>query len=161
MLITPPSKEVINTLWNLTYLENTYVRFCCKDDLVWVQACCYLCQKKNDPMHQLKFTISCNAPYCSCVAGCSGMCNHVVGLLKQLIYYVMMKLKSVPAYLTCTQMQKSWHKPRSTEIEPFPVMNVAFCKVKQCEAKKILSYVVFIKLALNLCRYMTLSSSSA
>ena len=48
----------------------------------------------------------------------------------------MMKLKSVPADLTCTQMQQSWHKPCPTEIESVPVINVAFCKAKQCEAKK-------------------------
>ena len=125
-----------------SYIPGKYVRFCCKDDLVWVQAHCYRSQKKNDPMHQLKLAISCNAPYhvvkayCSCVAGCSGMCSHVVGLLKQLIHYVMMKLKSVSADLTCTQMHQSWHKPRPTEIESVPVMNVAFCKAKQCEAKK-------------------------
>ena len=59
-------------------------------------------KKKNDAMHQLKLAISSNAPYhvvkayCSCVASCSGMCSHVVGLLKQLIHYVMMKLQSVP-----------------------------------------------------------------
>jgi len=68
-------------------------------------------------MHQLKLAISSNAPYhvvkeyCSCVAGCSGMCSHVVGLLKQLIHYVMLKLQSVPSDLVCTQMKQSWHKP--------------------------------------------------
>ena len=48
----------------------------------------------------------------------------------------MMKLKSVPADLTCTQMQQTWHKPRSTEIKPVSVTNVFFCKAKQSEAKK-------------------------
>ena len=124
------------------YIPGKYVRFCCKDGLVWVQARCYRSQKKNDPMHQMKLAISCNAPYhvakayCSCVAGCSGMCSHVIGLLKQLIHYVMMKLKSVPADLTCTQMQQTWHKPRPTEIKPVPVTNVFFYKTKQSEAKK-------------------------
>ena len=49
----------------------------------------------------------------------------------------MMKLKSVPADLICTQMRQLWHKPHLIEIEPVSIMNVAFCKAKQCEAKKI------------------------
>ena len=121
-----------------SYIPGIYVRFCC---IVWVQACCYRSQKKNDTMHQLKVAISCNAPYrvvrayCSCVAGCSGMCSHIVRLLKQLIHYTMMKLQSVPADLTCTRMQQSWHKPRPTEIKAAPVMNMLFSKAKQSEAK--------------------------
>ena len=41
---------------------------------------------------------------CSCVAGKAGMCSHVIGLLKQIIHYVMMKHQSVPGDLLCTQM---------------------------------------------------------
>ena len=125
-----------------SYIPGRYIRFCCKDGIVWIQARCYRSQKKNDNMHQLKLAISCNAPYrvvkayCSCVAGCSGICSHIVGLLKQLIHYVMMKLQSVPADLTCTQMQQSWHKPRPTEIQAAPVMNVLFSKAKQSEINK-------------------------
>jgi len=50
----------------------------------------------------------------------------------------MMRLTHVPTDLTCTQIQQSWHRPRPSEIEPTPVMNIAFCKAKQSatEAKK-------------------------
>ena len=89
-------------------------------------------------MHVLRITLSYDAPYhvtaanCSCTAGKSGMCSHVVSLLKQLIHYVNMKMTAVPIDLSCTQMQQSWHKPRPTHIEAELVMNVAFCKAKQC-----------------------------
>ena len=63
------------------------------------------------------------------------MCSHIVGLLKQLFHYVIMKLQSVSAYLTCTRMQQSWHKPCRTEIQAAPVMNVLFSKEKWSEAK--------------------------
>ena len=90
-----------------SYIPGKHVYFCCKDDLVWVKARCYRSQEKNESMHELKLVISSITPYhvtrvfCLCVAGSSGMFSHTVGLLKQLIYYVMMKLKSVPADLTC------------------------------------------------------------
>ena len=120
-----------------SYIPGRHVRFCCKNDLVYVQARCYRSQKKNDSMHELKVAISSRPPYqvakafCSCVAGSSGMCSHTVGLLKQLIHYVLMKLKSVSADLSCTQMQQTWHKPRPSQIEAEPIMNVVFCKAKQ------------------------------
>jgi len=121
-------------------IPGKYVRFCSKDGLVWVQARCYRSQRKNDAM----LVISNTPPYhvakafCSCTAGASGMCSHVVGLLKQMIHYVMMRLTHVPTDLTCTQIQQSWHRSLPSEIEPTPVMNIAFCKANQSttEAKK-------------------------
>ena len=59
------------------------------------------------------------------------MCSHVVGLLKQVIHYALMKVKAVPEDLTCTQMQQTWHKPRPSQIEAEPVMNVSFRKACQ------------------------------
>ena len=95
-------------------------------------------------MHELKLVILSHAQhhvakaFCSCIAGSAGICSHIVGLLKQLIHYVLMKLNYVPVDLTCTQMQQSWHKPRPTEIEPAPVMSIAYLKAKQSasQAKK-------------------------
>jgi len=45
-----------------------------------------------------------------------------------------MKLNSVHENLSCTQMQQSWHKPWPTHIKAKQVMNVTFCKAKQCQA---------------------------
>ena len=66
------------------------------------------------------------------------MYSYIIGVLKQIIHYVMMKFKSVPSDLSCTQMQQSWHKPRPTHIEAELVMNVTFCKANQSQtdAKK-------------------------
>ena len=125
-----------------SYIPGRYVQFCCKENVVWIKARCYRSQKKNDAMHELKLAISSTIPYhvtrafCSCVAGSSGICSHTVGLLKQLIHYVMMKLKSVPADLTCTQMQQTWHKPRPSKIESETVMNIAYSKAKQSDGKR-------------------------
>ena len=88
-------------------------------------------------MHEVKVAISSEYPHnvtravCSCIAGKGGICSHIIELLKQIIHYVMMKLQYVPNDMTCTQIQRSWHKPHSSHIEAEPVMNVAFCKAKQ------------------------------
>jgi len=78
-----------------SYIPGRHIRFCCNDNLVWIQARCYRSQKKNDSMHELKVVISSHAPhhvvkaFCTCTAGSAGMCSHIVGLLKQLIHYVL------------------------------------------------------------------------
>ena len=46
----------------------------------------------------------------------------------------MMKIKSVPDDLTCTQMQQTWHKPRPSQIEAEPVMNVSFRRASQSQS---------------------------
>ena len=121
------------------YIPGNNVMFCLKDGVIWIKARCYRSQKKHETMHEVKVAIANEYPHhvtravCSCVAGKAGMCSHVIGLLKQIIHYVLMKLKSVPEDLSCTQMQQSWHKPRPTHIEAEPVMNVTFCKAKQCQ----------------------------
>ena len=103
------------------YIPGKYVMFCHRETTVCVKTRCYRSQKKNDTMHVLHVILSCDAPYhaitanCSCTAVKSGMCSHVVGLLKQLIHYVSMKMKTVPVDL-CTQMQQSWHKPWPCQI---------------------------------------------
>ena len=117
-------------------------------------------------MHQLKLPTSCNAPYrvvkayFSCVAGCSGMCTHIVSLLKQLIHYVMKKLQPVPADLTCSQMQQSWNKPRPTEIQAAPVMNVFFSKAIQSEAKKRASYLQCVRRLCQVCTRVQLQTTT-
>jgi len=111
-------------------------------------------------MHELKLALSSRPPYqvakafCSCVAGSSGTCSHIVGLLKQLIHYVLMKLKLTPLDLSCTQMQQSWHKPRPTQIEAKPIMDVSFCKAKQHQAvaKKDPVVVLYMKSGHYLCK---------
>ena len=124
------------------YIPGKYLMFCTINNSIFIKARCYRSQKKHDTMHEVKVAISSvyshsvTRAVCSCVAGKGGMCSHAIGLLKQIIHYVMMKLQYVPEDMTCTQMQQSWHKPRPSHIEAEPVMNVAFCNAKQQEETK-------------------------
>ena len=45
------------------YIPGRHIQFCCKDNLVWIQACCYRSQKKNDSMHELKVVILSHVPH--------------------------------------------------------------------------------------------------
>ena len=75
-----------------------------KDGDIWIKAWRYHSQKKHDTMHEIEFEVAIaneclhhvTKAACSCVAGKAGMCSHVIGVLKQMIYYVMMKPTSAP-----------------------------------------------------------------
>ena len=49
--------------------------------------------------------------YCSCPAGKSGYCNHVMALLLLLADYSLQDLKSVPEEVSCTSQSRVWGVP--------------------------------------------------
>ena len=76
------------------YIPGKHVMFCLQDSVIWIKAGCYHCsQKKHQkaafaneyPNHVVRAV-------CPCVAEKAQICSHVIGLLKQIIHYVMMKL---------------------------------------------------------------------
>ena len=105
MFIILHCNEVTSTSWNHIFLEGMFIS-CCKESQIWIKVCS---QKKNE--HYVNVALAGEPPHfltralCSRTAGKSGMCSHVVGLLKQTIHYALMKVKTVPDDLTCTQMQ--------------------------------------------------------
>ena len=51
---------------------------------------------------------------CSCPAGKSGYCNHVIALLLELADYSLSQFKSVPKEFACTSWLRQWGVPRET-----------------------------------------------
>ena len=51
---------------------------------------------------------------CSCPAGKSGYCNHVMALLLELADYSLSQFKSVPEEFACTSWLRQWGVPRET-----------------------------------------------
>ena len=51
---------------------------------------------------------------CSCPAGKSGYCNHVIVLLLELVDYSLSQFKSVPEEIACTSWLRQWVVPRET-----------------------------------------------
>ena len=49
--------------------------------------------------------------HCSCKAGSGGHCNHILALLFQIVDYACLNVIDIPAELTCTSRQQTWHIP--------------------------------------------------
>ena len=60
---------------------------------------------------------------CSCPAGQSGCCNHVMALLLELADYSIKGFKAVPTEVTCTSTARQWGIPGDKELPKAPVMN--------------------------------------
>ena len=77
--------------------------------------------------------------YCTCPAGNSGYCNHVMALLFELADYSLHQIKVVPEEVACTSKQRQWGVPGDKFKYPQPVMNTAV--QKQGTSKGILCTV--------------------
>ena len=62
-------------------------------------------EKREVIVHLSKISSHVMYAYCSCPAGLSGYCNHVMALLLELADYSMKFLKKVPTEISCTSKQ--------------------------------------------------------
>ena len=58
---------------------------------------------------------------CSCPAGKSGYCNHVMALLLELADYSLRGLKKVPEEKACTSVARQWGIPGNKDLPIAPV----------------------------------------
>lgn len=90
--------------------------------------------RKNEPPHSLKVCIGLAdkslSGKCSCVAGVSGYCHHVIGLFYYLAHCKQLGLGSLPDDLTCTSMQQRWSIPRGKTIQQKEIQELLVKKPK-------------------------------
>ena len=67
---------------------------------------------------------------CSCVAGASGYCHHLIGLLFYMAHCKMFGLVSLSDDLTCTSMTQRWSIPRGRHVQSKEVQSVLVKKLK-------------------------------
>ncbi|CAG9763471.1 unnamed protein product [Ceutorhynchus assimilis] len=84
------------------------------------QAKCYRSQKKNEKPHSLHLKFASVdlmvEAHCTCEAGNSESCNHVVGLAYFLQHLILNGFKEVPESASCTSIPMEWNKPRGNKI---------------------------------------------
>ncbi|CAG9773418.1 unnamed protein product [Ceutorhynchus assimilis] len=103
-----------------------------------IKAKCFRSQKKNEIPHRL------HSPsidvmiegHCTCEAGNSQSCNHLVGLAYYLQHLILNGLKQVPGTASCTSIPMEWNKPRGTKILPEQIPNSVFIDSTNIERKK-------------------------
>ena len=109
---------------------------CYRDYAFFVKASCFRSQIKSE-VHHLWCALSKNYPhdvlkaYCSCVAGASGFCNHVLSLLYQLSHFCKASMKVIPDEESKTNLPQVWDKPRIRGITADPLMACSVQKAKQ------------------------------
>lgn len=106
--------------------------------------CCHSF-RKNEPPHQLKIAIcivsgEVKRSICTCVAGKSGFCNHILALMFKLCKFSLYQAKTTSDLCeeedqtpstSCTSNPQRWHKRGGgSNIAPEPVMEVVVKKTK-------------------------------
>ena len=77
---------------------------------------------------------------CSCPAGKSGYCNHVMALLLELADYSLGGLKKVPEEKTCTSVARQWRTP-GKNLPKAPVMSTT---IKKQAVKQGISSMIYV-----------------
>ena len=116
------------------YLHDIWVKSV--DETLLIKAKCFRSlSKKKDP-HSLHVRIDLNEPHdviyakCSCVAGLSGYCNHVIGLLYRIREYYQDGKSSIPDDRSKASEPMMWNRPRIEGIAPEAVTDCVVRKVK-------------------------------
>ncbi|CAG9762727.1 unnamed protein product [Ceutorhynchus assimilis] len=110
-----------------------------------VKACCYRSQKKNLKLHSLSMSfqevdelLELIEAHCSCEAGNSESCNHVVGLAHYLDDLIRRGCTVIPddEEMSGTSLHMQWNKPRGAKILPEKVCTSVFASPINTERKK-------------------------
>ncbi len=119
------------------------------DKYFLVKAKCFASQRKNADPHTLHVFICMSDPcdvfkaYCTCKAGKSGFCNHLIALLHQIRDYSQSKANNIPDDKSKTSTLQTWHKPRIEGITPEPVMDCVAKKIKlESKCAKVVDHKV-------------------
>lgn len=131
-----PGTAIIKTLERgKKFKEERYVSAdsiftCCDIENFNVKALCKASMKKDkrSVFVQLDKTAGdIKRAKCSCPAGKSGYCNHVMALLFELADYSLNQLKHIPDEISCTSRLRQWGIPGETCIKA-PVMKTTIQK---------------------------------
>ena len=79
-------------------------------------------------VHILRATSKVVYASCTCPAGNSGYCNHVMALLLTLVDYSTQLLELVPEDTACTSSQRKWGCPVNKDVRKFSVMGTILKK---------------------------------
>ena len=112
------------------YITSDSIFTKCDKGIFYVKGLCKASMKKEKRSVAVKLsTISSKVldGSCSCPAGKSGYCNHVMALLLELADYSLSQFKSVPEEIACTSRLRQWGVPGET-MQKAPVMETTVQK---------------------------------
>ncbi|KAG5283867.1 hypothetical protein AALO_G00020410 [Alosa alosa] len=101
---------------------------------IQIEAKAYRSQSKNEPPHILLIeteagTDNIKEQHCSCKAGSTGFCAHIIGLIHTLDLCKAQHINAVPVQ-SSTSLPQQWHKPRGAKVAPQPVTAVVVARAK-------------------------------
>ena len=114
----------LDVLKNKCLLGSDSIFTKCDKRVFYVKGLCKASMKKEKRSAAVKLTTITSKVLdgsCSCPAGKSGYCNHVMALLLELADYSLSQFKSVPEEIACTSRLRQWGVPGET-TQKAPVM---------------------------------------
>ena len=103
---------------------------CTKNTFTIKAKCCASMKKiKRDVVVTLtRKTSRVEKAKCSCPAGASSYCNHIMALLFEIADYSLKGLTEVPQEVSCTSQARKWGIPGESDSFKEPIMSKVVCK---------------------------------
>ena len=113
------------------YLRTNTMFLCSTDDYVRIKCKCQASMK--NVLRDIVVTIDRQTSevikgQCTCPAGQSGYCNHVMALLLQLASFSLLGITTIPGEVACTSMARQWGVPGDKEFPKAPIMSTNISK---------------------------------
>ena len=118
------SSDSVYTAFNLLYF---YAKARCKASMKK--------ELRNVPIQLCKRTGELYKATCSCPAGKSGYCNHVIALLYEIAEYSLNQLTEVPQEKACTSVLRKWGVPGNKEVVKESVMRTTLISSNQTKVE--------------------------
>ena len=124
------------------YISADSVFTAVKENSFFIKGTCKASMKKD--LRCIKISLNkntgiVNTAMCSCPAGLSGYCNHIMALLLEIADYSLNQLENVPEELACTSKLRQWGIPGQSNFKE-PVMN---CSIQKNYDKKGISCTLY------------------
>ena len=113
------------------YLKSNTMFLCSSNDYVKIKCKCQASMKNilRDIIVTIdRHTSEVTKSHCTCPAGLSGYCNHVMALLLQLATFSLLGITKIPGETACTSMARQWGVPGDKEFPRAPIMSTSISK---------------------------------
>ncbi|XP_062596311.1 uncharacterized protein LOC134257729 [Saccostrea cucullata] len=125
---------------------------------VQITAKVFLSQRKSEEPHRVDLEVNLqqknfNDAHCSCKAGISGQCAHVLAVVNALEQWKISGYKKVPSEISSTSLPQQWDKPRGDKIKDEAVFTMIISCPTNLDRKRkpvIASYIDTRNIDINL-----------
>ncbi|VDI42283.1 Hypothetical predicted protein [Mytilus galloprovincialis] len=127
------------------FVKDSYVKsvsiFRAGNERIAIKSNVYRSQRKSEDPHTINLDVNettrkLEDAHCSCKAGISGKCAHVLTVVMMIEQWKILGYKAVPSQPSSTSLPQQWDKPRGPKIKAEPVSQMIISRPMNLTRKR-------------------------